>query len=105
MHPIVEENGGKMLSLWGDMRDISHSHMKRSFQQRRSQILGNCRQLKIDIDSYNENMNDDLPIQLSFNFTNDLMEQELVRISKRQAADRQKRRIYQEENVTIQSLS
>jgi hypothetical protein len=31
--------------------------MEIAFQQRRQQILGDCRQLKTDVDSYNDNYN------------------------------------------------
>ena len=52
--------------------------MATAFQQRRQQILGDCRQLKIDVDSYNENRWPDEPIQMIFDFTLDLAELEAV---------------------------
>lgn len=76
-HVIVEEKNGEQTSLWGDIRTATRKHMALSFQQRRRQIVGDCRQLKIDIDSYNENYNKAEPIQMSFNFSNDLEEAEL----------------------------
>jgi len=50
-----------------------------AFAHRRQQIVGDCRQLKMDIDSYNENYraNDERPIQGVFDFTDDLVELEL----------------------------
>jgi hypothetical protein len=55
--------------------------MEIAFQQRRQQILGDCRQLKTDVDSYNDNYNDAEPLQMVFDFTDDLAEDELARIA------------------------
>lgn len=41
-------------------------------------ILGDCRQLKTDLDSFNENRGESAPIQISFDFTNDLLELEAL---------------------------
>jgi hypothetical protein len=38
--------------------------------------VGDCRQFKIDVDSYNEGHADQEPIQIVFNFENDLAELE-----------------------------
>ena len=76
-HVIVEEKDGQQTSLWGDIRTANRKHMALSFQSRRRQIVGDCRQLKTDVDSYNENYNKAEPILMSFNFTNDLEEAEL----------------------------
>ena len=48
--------------------------MQIAFQQRRRQIVGDCRQLKADVDSYNENSHPGQPIQMVFDFRNDLEE-------------------------------
>jgi hypothetical protein len=50
--------------------------MEIAFQQRRQQIVGDCRQLKADVDSYNENYNSGEAIQTVFDFTEDLEELE-----------------------------
>ncbi len=50
--------------LWDDLRTAPHSHMVRAFQQRRDQIVGDCRQLKNDVDSYNETHPEKPTIQL-----------------------------------------
>jgi hypothetical protein len=52
-----------------------------AFQQRRQQILGDCRQLKTDLDSYNDNYNTAAPLQMVFDFRDDLAEDELVRMA------------------------
>ena len=41
---------------------------------RRRQIVGDCRQLKTDVDSFNENRIPDAPIQLVLDFTADVAE-------------------------------
>ena len=48
--------------------------MRIAFQQRRQQIVGDCHQLMMDMDSFNQNQNPSHPIQLSFDFTRDLEE-------------------------------
>ena len=86
MHVIVKDKNGKQTSIWGDMRTADRSHMALSFQQRRRQIVGDCRQLKMDIDSYNENYNKGPWIQTSFDFTYDLEEDEIIRTNRRSSA-------------------
>jgi hypothetical protein len=51
-------------------------HMQMSFQHRRHGIVGDCRQMKIDLDSYNDAHPEDEPIQMIFDFTMDLAELE-----------------------------
>lgn len=72
--------GKSQIPLWEDIRTASREHMEIAFQQRRQQILGDCRQLKTDVDSYNENYSATDPIQTVFDFTEDLAELELVRL-------------------------
>jgi hypothetical protein len=74
----VRENG-KQCTLWADIRTASPEHMERAFGQRRKQILGDCRQLKSDVDSYNDNRQPENPIQVVFDFTLDLTELEAAR--------------------------
>lgn len=69
---------GEQLMLWADIRTASREHMAVAFQQRRQQIVGDCRQLKLDVDSFNENRSLDNPIQMSFDFTYDLLELEAL---------------------------
>ena len=49
-----------------------------AFQQRRAQIIGDCRQLKTDVDSYNDAHADEPPIQLVLDFTRDVAELEVA---------------------------
>jgi len=67
---------GKQLVIWADIRSAPRKHMEIAMKQRRQQILGDCRQLKVDSDSYNENKNPGRPINLVFDFTRDIEELE-----------------------------
>ena len=67
---------GKQERLWADIRTAPREHMQLAFQQRRHQIVGDCKQLKLDVDSYNDNSNSENPIQMIFDFTADLNELE-----------------------------
>jgi hypothetical protein len=71
---------GEQTVLWADIRTASREHMVIAFQQRRQQVVGDCRQLKADVDSYNENNNTGKPIQMVFDFRDDLAELETVKV-------------------------
>ncbi len=75
-HAIRQE--GEQGSLWADIKLATREHMAAAFQQRRQQVVADCRQLKIDVDSYNQNQNSGKPIQMIFDFTLDLAELELA---------------------------
>lgn len=75
-HAARMRENGKQFTLWADIRTASPAHMMRAFQQRRRQILGDCRQLKADVDSHNDNRHPEEPIQIIFDFTLDLAELE-----------------------------
>ena len=75
-HAIRQE--GEQGSLWADIRLATRDHMAAAFQQRRQQVVSDCRQLKVDVDSYNQNQNSGKPIQMIFDFTLDLAELELA---------------------------
>lgn len=75
-HVARIEQGGEQLYLWADIRTAPAQHMQIAFMQRRQQIVGECRQLKSDVDSYNENRKPEKPIQMTMNFTVDLLELE-----------------------------
>lgn len=52
--------------------------MEIAFQQGRQQIVGDCLQLKLDVDSYNETHNAGEEFQMVFDFTLDLDEIEAL---------------------------
>ena len=66
----------KQLVLWVDIDEMTPEQMEEASQWRRRQIFTDCRQLKNDLDSYNENWNKGEPIQMLFDFTEDLEESE-----------------------------
>lgn len=77
-HVAKIRHEGKQLYLWDDIRTADHAHMAVAFQQRRHQIVADCLQLKNDVESYNENRQPASPLQMIFDFTDDLAELELV---------------------------
>jgi hypothetical protein len=77
-HAAKVVRAGKQLTLWGDMRTENPKFMATAFQNRRSQIVSDCRQLKLDVDSYNENRKPPKPFQLILDFTDDVAEAEAV---------------------------
>ena len=70
----IRENG-QLVMKWDDL-NADRPFMEVSSANRRNQILGECRQLKNDVDSYNERRCPDEPIQVEFDFTVDLEELE-----------------------------
>lgn len=75
-HAVIKKAGGKTLSLWGDLDDPNapHSHFISSFGQRRQQIVGDCCQLKTDVDVYNDVRIPNEPVNLVLDFTLDVEE-------------------------------
>lgn len=69
---------GKQLPLWVDIDDpkTTTEQIEEAVQTRRAQIFSDCRQLKNDVDSYNENWNRSDPILMLWDFTEDLEESE-----------------------------
>jgi hypothetical protein len=74
----MDRDEGEQGALWDDIRTAPHEHMQLAFQQRRQGIVGDCHRLRIDVESYNDNRNPIEPIQMSFDFTNDVLEMEMV---------------------------
>jgi hypothetical protein len=60
--------------FWADIRSAPREHMELAFQQRRRQIVGDCRQLKLDVDFYNSTHAEQPRLQMLFNFEEDLEE-------------------------------
>ncbi|OXE35591.1 MAG: hypothetical protein CGW95_12940 [Phenylobacterium zucineum] len=76
LHAAKRHAGGEQLTLWDDIRTADRLHMQLAFQQRRQSIVGDCRQLKVDADSYSDAHPEQAPIQPVFDFTMDLAELE-----------------------------
>jgi ferric-dicitrate binding protein FerR (iron transport regulator) len=64
----------KQVTFWDDITTALPEHMHMAFQQRRRLILSDCHQLKMDVDSYNENWNRGEQLLLSYAFEEDLEE-------------------------------
>lgn len=79
-HVARVEQNNEQVQLWADIRTASRRHMESAFMNRRDQIVGDCRQLKIDVDWYNGHANPEpnRPIQMEFDFTYDLREIEAL---------------------------
>lgn len=75
-HAVREKRGHGQFVLWYDLATAPRDKMIRAFQQRRDQIVGDCRQLKNDVDSYNDANPSPAPIQLILDFTLDMEELE-----------------------------
>ncbi|MBI1178760.1 hypothetical protein GC207_15115 [bacterium] len=79
---IVDNDGNaKQLYLWHTMEMAPPGFMQRSFQQRRDKIVDICWQFKQDVDSFNDYHNKGSFIQPEFNFTDDMAEKEIERLS------------------------
>jgi len=48
--------------------------MQKAFAQRRGQIVGDCHQLRLDVDHYNDIKPDEAPINLVLDFRDDVEE-------------------------------
>lgn len=78
-HAVRSKKGNKTMSLWADIDDerAPREHFVRSFAQRRQQIVGDCFQLKTDVDVYNAKDPLQPLIQIPLDFTYDVEELQL----------------------------
>ena len=63
---------GEQHVFWGDMRTAPGEHTEDAFSQRRRQIVGDCVQLKLDVDSFNDNNTEGRHYQLPLDFSEDV---------------------------------
>jgi hypothetical protein len=75
-HPARTKKNSKKLIVWDDIRTAPRYHMEVSFAHRRNHILGECHQVKTDVDSFNDNHATEIPIQMVLDFTKDVAELE-----------------------------
>jgi hypothetical protein len=76
LHPAPLQTEGQTEMIWDDIRTASLDHMQVSFQHRRKGIVGDCRQMKVDVDSFNDAHPESEQIEIVFDFTMDLAELE-----------------------------
>jgi len=69
-----EEGQKHQKTLWFDRETATPELMRLSLQQRRKGILGDCKQIALDRDSYNDNNQHGAVVQISLNFEPDLAE-------------------------------
>ena len=75
---VIDDDGQqKQMVLWADIENAPPEHMHLSFQQRRGYITGDCKQLKTDLDSFNQNNSHGVELELSFDFREDLEEMDM----------------------------
>jgi hypothetical protein len=78
-HAVRITKNGVQQTMWAEMGYAPHIHMEKAFAQRREQIIGDCVQLKVDVDTYNRLKPQGNPdIQLVLDFTDDVAERELA---------------------------
>lgn len=83
---LIKQEGEQLAtSMWFDSRRATCEQMELCFQQKRKGIVSDCKQLKTDVDSYNENYNQGDPIPIGYDFTEDLLEAELANTKKTSA--------------------
>ncbi len=81
---LIKQEGQQLkISIWFDSRRATHDQMELSFQQRPKGVVSDCRQLKTDVDSYNDNYNNGEQIKIVFDFTTDLLEAEMANSKKK----------------------
>jgi hypothetical protein len=73
-HAVRVYESGIQYTLWADIDSAPRSHMEKAFAQRRKQVVGDCYQLKTDVDYYNDAYSSDNPIQIVLDFTQDIEE-------------------------------
>ena len=77
-HAVAITKNGVQYTIWAILEYAEYSHMEKAFSQRREQIVGDCVQLKTDVDVYNDLHPELEPIQLVIDFTDDVAEREVI---------------------------
>src|SRR3989304_1322132 len=77
-HPAKVRHGGEQMMLWDDIRTAPRIHMEMAFQLRRNHIVGECRQVKADVYSYNDSHPHASPTHMVLDFTRDVEELEVL---------------------------
>jgi hypothetical protein len=66
----------EQMYLWIDVTDAPAEQVEMAFQYQRKLIVGDCKQLKTDVDSYNDNNPHSHYVEVSFDFGEDMAEAE-----------------------------
>ncbi|AMM84141.1 hypothetical protein [Martelella sp. AD-3] len=73
-HAVRVNKAGVQYTFWAIMKDAPREHMQKAFIQRREQIVGDCVQLNTDVEAYNAIHIEQRPIQMLFDFRDDIEE-------------------------------
>ncbi len=73
-HAVRVTRGGVQYTFWADIDNAPRSHMENAFAQRRKQVIGDCFQLRVDVDVYNAANIEQPPIQMILDFRDDVEE-------------------------------
>lgn len=68
-------------TLWDHITTISRPNMQLSVAQKRNGIVGELKQMKVDLDYFNDLHADEPPLQMAFNFEGDLADAGLLKTS------------------------
>jgi dienelactone hydrolase len=72
-HAFTQRQGDAQLTLWVDIDQAPRKPMQRSLLQRREQMVGDGVQLSLDRDHWNRIHPNEDPIQIDFDFTDDIV--------------------------------
>jgi hypothetical protein len=86
-HAVRISQGGQQMTFWADIDNAPREHMEKAFAQRRAQIVGDCYQLKTDVDCYNDVHASEPPIQIILDFSQDVEELQSLDNHQDDAAD------------------
>ncbi len=98
MHPAAVKKDGAQFHLWQDARTAAHGHMAAAFAGRRNGVVGDLKQLKVDVDWYNRTFADRPAIQLVLNFEDDIAELEAAEARAHETSQRHPRRKASDQN-------
>jgi len=73
-HAVRVYKNGVQITFWAIMDFAPRSHMQKAFTQRREQIVGDCCQLRTDVDVYNDMHKEETKLPLVLDFTHDVEE-------------------------------
>lgn len=85
-HAVRVSKAGVQLTIWAILGSAPRDHMQKAFIQRREQIVGDCVQLAVDVEVYNDMNKDQKPIQMLFDFRDDVEERRFWDKGGREAA-------------------
>ena len=69
---------GLPLFVWGDIDDAPRTHVEKSVQQERRSIASDCYALAMKVDHYNDEHPNDTPLQIVFDFEEDVEEMKIA---------------------------